>query len=124
MRRIAFICLAPIIIILAIFSSPTAASLGAPAHTKKQAEVNVLRYVARAWGPNRLPTLIDSRNHLLATNTEAICHGRGKPQSRYRYTRFVCVVRPKSHRAGEGLYVSYRALRNGRFKIRWLAYRR
>ena len=40
-----------------------------------------------------------------------------------RYTRFVCVIRPLVHRSRQGLYVSYRALPNGRSRIHWLIYR-
>jgi hypothetical protein len=104
-------------------SYAAAASL-IPAQTKAQAEVNVLRVVADAWKPTRIPGLIDPRTQLLANNTEAICHGRGKRYAGSRYTRFVCVIRPRVHRPHAGLYVSYRAFRHGHFRIRWLAYKR
>jgi hypothetical protein len=95
-----------------------------PAHKKAQAEVNVLRFVPHSWKASRMPGLIDPKTHLLVNNTEAVCHGRGKAQRSKRYTRFVCVVRPPAHRPHAGLYVSYRALLHGRFRIHWLAYRR
>jgi hypothetical protein len=94
------------------------------AHTKAQAEVNVLRAVPRSWKASRMPGLIDPRTHLLVNNTEAVCHGRGWAHRGRRYTRFFCVVRPPEHRLRAGLYVSYRALPHGRFRIHWLAYRR
>jgi hypothetical protein len=105
--------------------APTAAiAKRTPAHTKKQAEVNVLRVVASKWTARRLPGLVNRRTHLLADNTEAICHGRGTRRAGNRYPRFVCVVRPNVHTARQGLFVSYRALPRKHFTIRWLAYRR
>lgn len=95
-----------------------------PAHTRAQAEVNVLRVVPHSWKPSRMPGLIDPRTDLLVNNTQAVCRGRGKAQRGRRHSRFVCVVRPPGHRPRAGLYVSYRALPNGRFRIHWLAYRR
>lgn len=103
---------------------PAAAAARPPAHTKKQAEVNVLRVIARTWRARRLPGLVDPRTHLLVENTEAVCHGRTRRRVGSRYPRFVCVVRPHIHTAREGLYLSYRALARGRFTIRWVAYRR
>jgi hypothetical protein len=103
---------------------PVAAAVTTPAHTKKQAEVNVLRVVAQKFGARRLRGLVDPRTRLLADNTEAVCYGRGKRRSRNRYSRFACIVRPNVHAARQGLYVSYRALARGHFTIRWLAYRR
>jgi hypothetical protein len=94
------------------------------AHTKAQAEVNVLRVIPRSWKASRMPGLIDPRTHLLLNNSEAVCRGRGKAHGGRRYTRFLCVVQPPAHRPHAGLYVSYRALRHGRFRIHWLAYRR
>jgi hypothetical protein len=94
------------------------------AHTKKQAEVNVLRVVERHWKTWRRTGLVDARTHLLADNTEAVCRGRGERRAGSRYSLFVCVVRPHSHRRREGLWLSYRALAHGRFRIRVLAYRR
>ena len=105
--------------------APTAAiAKRTPAHTKKQAEVNLLRVVASKWKARRLPGLVNRRTHLLVDNTEAICHGRGTRRAGNRYPRFICVVRPKVHTARQGLVVSYRALSRGHFTIRWLAYRR
>jgi hypothetical protein len=86
--------------------------------------VNVLRAVARNWKTWRRVGLADARTHLLADNTEAICHGRGKRRTGDRYARFVCVVRPHVHRGHEGLWLQYRALSGGRFRLRVLAYRR
>jgi len=105
-------------------SSATAIATRVPAHTKKQAEVNVLRVVASRWKPRQLPGLVNRRTHLLRDNTEAVCDGRGRRPAPNRYPRFVCVVRPHVHTARQGLYVSYRALPRNRFKIRWLAYHR
>jgi hypothetical protein len=95
-----------------------------PAHSKKQAEVNVLRVIARKWKAKPLPEIRDQRTHLLLDNTEAVCKGRGKPRAPRRYSRFVCVVRPHIHTRRQGLFVRYRSLPKGRFTIRWLAYRR
>lgn len=100
-----------------------AGAVRSPAHTKRQAEVNVLGAVARNWKARRMPALVDRRTHLLVDNTEAVCHGRGKRREGKRYPRFVCVVRPHIHTRRQGLYVSYRPLTRGRFRIHWLAYR-
>jgi hypothetical protein len=117
--------LAPLIVLFAGAAQvASAAPQLPPAHTQTQAEVNVLRVVPRSWKPSRMPGLVNSRTHLLVDNTEAVCHGQGKQLPGRRYSRFVCVVRPKHHLRRQGLYVTYRALANGRFKISWLAYRR
>jgi hypothetical protein len=118
----------PVVIILSILvmvvaSAYPAAAARPAAHTRARAEINVLRFVARVWR-SRLPGLVDPRTHLLVNNTEAICSGRGRRYAGKRYVRFVCVVRPHIHRSRQGLYVSYRALSHGRFRIRWLVYRR
>ncbi len=119
MRR----CLLLVYTLALLVAAAPGIAAAAPAHTKRQAEVNVLQFVEQ-WGPNRLPGLIDPRTHLLANNTQSICHGRGRRRAGNRFKRFVCVVRPQIHTARQGLYVSYRALSKGRFRIRWLAYRR
>jgi len=93
-------------------------------HTKTQAEVNVLRAVARRWKAWRRLGLFDPRTHLLTNNTEGVCHGRGKPRPGNRYLRFVCVVRPHAHHGREGLWLRYRALAGGRSRISFLAYHR
>ena len=121
-KRQIFPVLTALTALVAVQFAP-AASL-ASAHTKAQAERNVLRIVPRSWKASRMPGLIDPATHLLANNTEAVCHGRGKAQSGRRYTRFVCVVRPPRRRPRAGLYVSYRALLHGRFRVHWIAYRR
>jgi hypothetical protein len=94
------------------------------AQTKTQAEVNVLRDVARRWKAWRRFGLFDARTHLLTDNTEGVCHGRGRPRVGNRYLRFVCVVRPHDHHGREGLWLRYRALAGGRFRVRFLAYHR
>jgi hypothetical protein len=122
MRRCLPILLTPLALIAA--APPTAVSAPPPAHTKTQAEVNVLRVVARKWKARRLPGLVDPRTHLLKDNTEAVCRGRGPRRRGGRYSRFLCVVRPHIHSPRQGLYVRYLALAKGRFTIRWVAYRR
>ena len=109
---------------LIAMASPVAAAVLPPAHSKRQAEVNVLGVVAQKFGARRLPGLVNPRTRLLVDNTEAVCYGRGKRRANNRYSHFVCVVRPHVHTRGQGLYVSYRASARGRFKIRWLLYRR
>jgi hypothetical protein len=105
---------------VALVASAQAAALGGSAVPRGQAERNVLRFLARGWGHHRLPRLVDPRTHLLRNNTQAICRRRRGQ----RAGRFVCVVRPARHRRREGLYVSYRSLEHGRFRIQWLFYRR
>jgi hypothetical protein len=103
-------------------SAATAAPVAT--HTKKQAEVNVLRALPRLWKPSRLHGLVNARTHLLADGTEAICRGKGHRHAGARFTRFVCVVRPAAHKPRQGLYLGYRARAHGRFVVRWLTYRR
>jgi hypothetical protein len=122
MRRRVLLLFAPLALAAL---APTSGNAARPAAvTKRRAEVNVLRVVATKWAGRRLPGLVNPRTHLLVDNTEAICRGRGKRLTGHRYTRFVCVVRPHLHSPRQGLNVSYRALPGGRFRIRWLAYRR
>ena len=70
---------------------PTEGAVRPPAHTKKQAEVNVLRLVAKSWKAWRRSGVVNPRTHLLADNTEAVCSGRGRSWAQ-RYERFLCVV--------------------------------
>lgn len=121
LRQLALLVLTPLVTIVA--SSHAAGTTRPPAHKKAQAEVNVLRAVVQISKSRRIPQLVDPRTHVLVYNTQAICRGRGKRYAGRRYTRFVCVVRPLRHRPRQGLYVSYQALTNGRFKIHWLVYR-
>jgi hypothetical protein len=93
------------------------------AHTKKQAEVNVLRAVAKKWKTWRRTGLVNAHTHLLADNTEAVCSGRGRRSAR-RYGRFLCVVRPHVHRGRQGLWLRYRALPHGRCRVAVVAFRR
>jgi hypothetical protein len=124
MRSCLALVLAPLIVLVAGAAQASASMQLPPAHTQTQAEVNVLRVVPRSWKPSRMPGLVNPRTHLLVDNTEAVCHGQGKQLSGRRYSRFACVVRPKHHLRRQGLYITYRALAGGRFKISWLAYRR
>jgi hypothetical protein len=121
MPRQLLLTLTPLVLVA---SASAAIVARTPAHTKRQAEVNVLRAVASTWKAKRLPGLVNPRTHLLVDNTEAICRGRGKRRAGKRYPRFVCVVRPNVHTRRQGLYVSYRALARGRFTVNWIAYRR
>jgi hypothetical protein len=105
-----------------VAAPPSTAGRPPGGHTKTQAEVNVLRAVALRWKSWRRFGLFDRRTHLLTNNTEGICHGRGRPRRGKRYLRFVCVVRPHTHHGREGLWLVYRALSGGRFRVRFLAY--
>ena len=108
-----------------MITAPSVAARGAPAaQTKKRAEVNVLGIVARKWKTWRRFRLVDPRTHLIVDNTEAVCHGRGKRRAGQRYARFVCVVRPHDYRGRQGLWLRYRALKNGRCRVLLLAYHR
>jgi hypothetical protein len=105
---------------VALVASTQAVGLSRSAVPRGKAERNILRFLARGWGNHRLPRLVDPRTHLLRNNTQAICRrARGQPAG-----SFVCVVRPARHRPREGLYVSYRSLAHGRFRVKWLYYRR
>jgi hypothetical protein len=113
-----------LLVALLVISPATAGVAASPAHTRTQAEVNVLRTVPRKWTARQIPGLVNRRTHLLANNTEAVCSGRGPRRPGKRYSRFICVVRPKMHTSRQGLFVSYRALPRGRFVLRWISYRR
>jgi hypothetical protein len=117
--RIAVVSLLTGVVLL---SATASSALTLPAHTKKQAELNVLRFLARTWRTEP-QLLVDRRTHLIRDNTEAVCKGRGRAWGGLRYRRFLCVVRPRVHRPGQGLYLEYRARRDGQFAIRRLRYR-
>jgi hypothetical protein len=119
-RRLAFLSMLLAILVVA---PPTQGGVSPPAHAKKQAEVNVLSVVAKRWKAWRETGLVNSRTHLLADNTEAVCSGRGRPR-RKRFQRFLCVVRPHVHHGRQGLWLRYKALRNGRCRVAVVAFRR
>jgi hypothetical protein len=121
-KRQIFPVLTTLTALVAVQFAPAASLVSA--HTKAQAERNVLRIVPHSWKASRMPGLIDPATHLFVNNTNAVCHGRGKAHSGRRYTRFVCTVQPPRHRPHAGLYVSYRALPHGRFRVHWIAFRR
>jgi hypothetical protein len=117
--------LALLSMLLAVLAAapPTEGGVRHPAHTKKQAEVNVLSLVAKRWKTWRRSGVVNPRTHLLADNTEAVCSGRGK-SSDQRYERFLCVVRPHVHRGRQGLWLSYRALSKNRFRVTAVVFRK
>ena len=119
-RRLALVS---ILLAALVVVSPSQGRVSPPAHSKKQAEVNVLRVLATRWKALRKTGLVNPRTHLLADNTEAVCSGRGASR-RKRYQRFVCVVRAHVHRGRQGLWLRYRALAKGRCKVTVVAFRR
>jgi hypothetical protein len=116
------VLLATLVLVLAVPAAADTARV--QGHTKRQAEVNVLRTVSRKWRKRPLPGIVDPRTHLLLDNTEAVCRGVGGGRQRRRYARFTCVVRPHHHRKRQGLYVSYRTRSDGAFTISWIVFRR
>ena len=65
----------------------------------------------------KLPArLIDRKTGLAKNVLQAICR-------RSATGSLVCIVRPTRHKSGEGLYVRYRAGRNGRGTFTWYRYR-
>jgi hypothetical protein len=119
-RRLASLSMLLVVLVVA---PPAQGDVSPPAHTKKQAEVNVLRIVAKRWKAWRRSGLVNPRTHLLADNTEAVCSGRGRSRGK-RFQRFLCVVRPHLHQGRQGLWLRYRALANGRFRVTVVAFRR
>lgn len=115
-RRQPSIALAVALVTLCAAGSVHAVGLGT---SRAKAERNVLRALDRGWGKRRIRALFNPRTHLLRDNTQAVCK-----RARGRRTRFLCIVRPARHRPRQGLYIVYRALSRGRFKLRWLFYRR
>jgi hypothetical protein len=101
---------------------PTQGGVSPPAHSKKQAELNVLRVVAKRWKAWRGTGLVNRHTHLLADNTEAVCSGRGRSKGK-RFPRFLCVVRPHVHHRRQGLWLRYSALLNGRCRATVVAFR-
>lgn len=118
-RRLAFLSM---LLALSV-ALPAQGGASPPAHTKRKAEVNVLRAVAKRWKALRGSGLVNARTHLLADNTEAVCSGRGKPSGK-RFGRFTCVVRPHAHHGRQGLWLRYRALDKGRCRVTVVAFRR
>jgi len=119
-RRLAFLS---ILLATLVVVSPTQGGVRALAHSRKQAEVNVLGLVAKRWKALRGTGLVNPRTHLLADNTEAVCSGRGASRGK-RFQRFVCVVRPHVHHGRQGLWLRYRALAKGRCKVTIVVFRR
>jgi hypothetical protein len=110
-----------VVVVMALVASAQGATLSGSGASRAQAERNVLRFLGKGWRGHQLPRLFDPRTHLLRNNTQAICRRSG---GRHGAGRFLCIVRPSRHRRHEGLYASYRSLKDGRFRIRWLFYRR
>jgi hypothetical protein len=104
----------------AVFAAPAfhAGSPGA-GHTKRQAERNVLRVAAQDLGHQRIPDLVNARTGLLKDNVRSICNGRGRALQGKRFRRFACILRPWPFQARQELHVTYRALSNRRFQVRW-----
>jgi hypothetical protein len=119
-RRLALL---PMLLAVLVAAPPTKGGVSPPRHTKKQAEVNVLRAVAKRWKAWRRSGLVNPRTHLLADNTEAVCSGRGRPGAK-RYRRFLCVVRPHVHQGRQGLWLRYRAMPKGLYRVTVVAFRR
>jgi hypothetical protein len=119
-RRLALL---PMLLAILVAAPPTEGGVSPPRHTKKQAEVNVLRVVAKRWKAWRRSGLVNQRTHLLADNTEAVCSGRGSRRAT-RYRRFLCVVRPHVHHGRQGLWLRYRAMPKGRCTVTVVAFRR
>jgi hypothetical protein len=79
-------------------------------------EQRILALVVQSPGGKLPPTLIDQRTGLAKNNLQAVCSN--EPSS-----SLLCVVRPVSHRPGEGLYVRYRLGADGRSSFAWYPYR-
>jgi hypothetical protein len=119
-RRLVFL---PMLLAVLVVALPAEGGVRPPLHTKRQAEVNVLRVVAKRWKALRRSGLVNPHTHLLADNTEAVCSGRGRSRAK-RFQRFLCVVRPHAHRGRQGLWLRYRALAKGRCRVTVVAFRR
>jgi hypothetical protein len=120
------ICIAAFAVSAGVVAAPPASAVPThvAAHTKRQAEQNVLRIAARSWNHARIPDLIDPRTQLLRNNVRAICSGRGAQVGKHGYRRFLCVLHPWPARGRQELYVTYRVLPDGGFRAHWLRIRR
>jgi hypothetical protein len=119
-RRLALLAM---LLAVLVAAPTTQGGVSPPRHTKKQAEVNVLRVVAKRWKAWRGSGLVNPHTHLLADNTEAVCSGRGKSRGK-RFRRFLCVVRPHVHHGRQGLWLRYRAMAESRCRVTVAAFRR
>ena len=73
-RRVALGALA---LALALGIAPALDAAPLPGQTKREAEVNVLRTIARKWGQRHLPGIVDPRPRISCSTTpEALCHPR------------------------------------------------
>jgi hypothetical protein len=81
-----------------------------------EAERRVLARVVEAPAGKLPAKLIDRSSGLAKNNLQAVC-------TRTDATTFLCVVRPASHRDGEGVYVLYRATRSAKEAFTWSPYR-
>jgi len=81
-----------------------------------EAERRVLARVVEAPAGKLPAKLIDRSSGLAKNNLQAIC-------MRTDATTFLCVVRPASHRYGEGVYVLYSAARSPKGAFTWSPYR-
>jgi hypothetical protein len=115
---------AAVILMGLVVVTASSAATGTTAHTKLQAERNLLRVAAQRWGHARIPDLVDARTGLLKNNVRSICRGQGGGQKGKRFHRFACVLRPWPFQTRQELHLTYRALSSTRFQLRWVRVRR
>jgi hypothetical protein len=118
--RISVLAVLYVSLVGAVFAAPEFHAVSPSAgHTKRQAERNLLRVTADELGHQRIPDLVDARTGLLSDNVRSICSGRGRVLQGKRFSRFACILRPWPYQTRQELHVTYRALSNTRFHVRW-----
>jgi hypothetical protein len=86
------------------------------------AQQRVLSVLAHEWNPNRIAALVDPHTRLVRDDTLVSCHGRKGSPAAARAGRFTCLVRPRDPRSKARLWLSYRTLARGRYRLHWLRY--
>jgi hypothetical protein len=101
-------------------ASTSRQSISGPSSLRAAAKASVERRLVSliiSAPAKKLPRrFVDATTGLVKNNVQVVCR-RQAPQS------FLCVIRPPNREPKEGLYVGYRAGRNGRGVFTWYGYR-
>jgi hypothetical protein len=116
--RISIFVFVYLFLIGAVFAAPSHdARSRSQGHTKSQAERNLLKVVSLKWAHRRIADLVDPRTNLLRDNVRAICRGTGRGVAGSRYRSFNCQVRPWPTARRQELFVTYRVIAAGSFRV-------
>jgi hypothetical protein len=84
--------------------------------TRRAVEQKVLNLVIQSPAGKLPGRLINSTTGLAKNGLQALCRRSSDSRS------FLCVIQPRRHKAGEGLYVRYRPARKGPSAFTWYPY--